>query len=137
MVLKQTKQRTAILRILQEKTEPVSAEEIYEELCAQGETPALSTVYRNLERFVQNGLAVTEILGDAVIRYTARDHHGHYLVCTGCSARIHIDDCPLSELENKLSQDTGFSIESHILTLYGKCPRCAKLEQDGRAEKTE
>jgi Fe2+ or Zn2+ uptake regulation protein len=133
MALKNTRQRAAILKILRSRQEPVSAEEIYAELCREGEAPALSTVYRNLERFVRDGLAVTELLGDSVTRYTVpREQHGHYLICTGCSAKIHIEDCPLSELEEKLSQETGFSIESHTLTLYGKCPRC--MERDKHKE---
>ncbi len=130
MALKNTRQRAAILQILRSRREPVSAEEIHEELSRRGNAPALSTVYRNLERFVRDGLAVTELLGDSVTRYAVpREQHGHYLVCTGCSAKIRIQDCPLSDLEERLSRDTGFSIESHTLTLYGKCPRCMEREK--------
>ena len=130
MALKNTRQRAAILEILRNRREPASAEEIHEELSRMGNAPALSTVYRNLERFVRDGLAVTELLGDSVTRYAVpREQHGHYLICTGCSTKLHIRDCPLSELEEKLARDTGFAIESHTLTLYGKCPRCRKREQ--------
>lgn len=132
MAFKNTRQRAAILELLRDSQEPMSAEEIHGALSTfftAGRVPALSTVYRNLERFVENGLAKTELLGDSITRYTAAGgQHGHYLVCTGCSARIRIEGCPLSRLEKRLAQDTGFSIERHSLTIYGKCPQCRKQE---------
>jgi Fe2+ or Zn2+ uptake regulation protein len=61
-----------------------------------------------------------------VIRYTLAKGHDHYLICTGCSKKIKLDDCPLSPLELQLAKATGFEIERHSLTIYGKCPDCQK-----------
>ncbi len=129
MTLKNTPSRAAILRLLRESREPLSAEEIHGALCREKRQTALSTVYRNLERFVEMGLIKTELFGDGVTRYFAEEQHGHYLICTSCQTRVRIQDCPLSGLEKQLEKDTGFSIERHALTLYGICPRCAQKEK--------
>ncbi len=123
--MKNTRQRAAILRVLDESTEPLSAEEVFTRLRETEPAMALSTVYRNLERFCSENLLARDDFGDGVVRYSPARRHGHYLICTGCDARVRIDDCPLSSLEEGLARETGFSIESHSLTIYGKCPRCA------------
>ena len=133
--MKNTRQRAAILRVLDESAEPLSAEEVYSRLRAEEPSMALSTVYRTLERFSAENLLHRDTFGDGVVRYSPARHHGHYLICTGCDARVRIDGCPLSALEEGLARDTGFAIESHSLTIYGKCPRCAAKEQGNREKK--
>lgn len=126
-VIKNTKQRGAIMGILKESAEPVSAEEIFARLTNEYPNLALSTVYRNLERFAADGLINKDVFNDGVVRYSlAEEHHGHYLVCTQCSNKIKIDECPLTCLEAGLARDTGYEIEGHTLTIYGKCPECIR-----------
>lgn len=123
--LKNTKQRAAILRVLKSLAEPASAEEVFSNLKDDFPTLALSTVYRNLERFAAAGLVKKDSFNDGIIRYSlAEEHHGHYLICTECDCKIKIDDCPLSNMEEELAKNTGFEIDGHNLTIYGKCPRC-------------
>ena len=131
--LKNTKQRGAILRFLENSPEPVSAEEIFVLLKPSFPQLALSTVYRNLERFTASGILQKINFEDGIIRYTLAKEHDHYLICTGCSKKIRLDDCPLSPLELELARSTGFEIERHSLTIYGKCPGCQKE----KAEKSE
>jgi Fe2+ or Zn2+ uptake regulation protein len=91
--LKNTKQRTAILRVLKSLAEPASAEEVFSGLKEDFPSLALSTVYRNLERFAAAGLVKKDSFNDGIIRYSlAEEHHGHYLICTECDCKIKIDD---------------------------------------------
>ena len=127
---KNTKQRCAIMQILKQSAEPVSAEDIF--ACLKEEYPnlALSTIYRNLERFAADALVKKDVFNDSIVRYSiSEEHHGHYLICTQCSAKIKIEDCPLSKLEQGLAHDTGYEIEGHTLTIYGKCPECIRRGQ--------
>ena len=126
--MKNTKQRAAILQVLEESADPMSAEEVYQALHGREPSLALSTVYRNLERFCADNLVQRETTGDGPVRYAPARRHSHYLVCTQCAARVKLDGCPLAQLEEGLARDTGFSIEGHSLTIYGKCPRCACKE---------
>ena len=127
--MKNTQRRTAILQQVAAAGGPVSAEEIFEALRGQFPTLARSTVYRNLERFAQDGLLDKEVSPDGVFRYARREEHGHYLVCTQCHSRIRLQECPLTAMEKELERETGFSIDRHQLTLYGKCPACRKREK--------
>lgn len=127
---KNTKQRGAIMDVLKRSADPVGAEEIFAALKDGYPNLALSTVYRNLERFAEQGLINRDVFNDGVVRYSlAMEHHGHYLVCTKCANKIKIDDCPLTCLEQGLARDTGYEIEGHTLTIYGKCPDCLRSEQ--------
>ena len=122
--MKNTKQRAAILRLLSQDEGPFTAEEIFEALHTEFPSLALSTVYRNLEKFTEAGLVRRDSFNDGIIRYASVEEHGHYLICTGCDRKIRLDDCPLGALENELSKSTGFEIDGHSLTIYGKCPAC-------------
>ena len=108
----------------------MSAEDIFAQMKAAFPSLALSTIYRNLERFAASALVERNDFGDGIVRYSlAREQHGHYLVCTGCHAKIKLCDCPLSGMERTIAEETGFTVESHTLTIYGKCPKCAKKEE--------
>jgi Fur family ferric uptake transcriptional regulator len=39
---------------------------------------------------------------------------------------IDFTDCDLSDLEKKLSRQSGFKIESHLLEFTGRCQACQK-----------
>ena len=127
--MKNTQRRAAILAEVSASQGPVSAEEIFQRLQERFPTLALSTVYRNLERFAEDGLVEKETSPDGVFRYAGKDDHGHYLVCTQCHSRVRLHECPLSAMEEKLEEETGFSIDRHQLTLYGKCPACKEREK--------
>ena len=125
--LKNTKQRCAIMSALEQSPFPVTAEELAEKVCRAVPGIALSTIYRNLERLCDAGQINRLVFEDGVARYeTPGAVHGHYLICTGCSKKVRIEECPLSELSKKLEQDTGFSVLGHNLQLYGLCPECRK-----------
>ena len=76
---------------------------------------------------------LTQLIGNTPLldlsRYARREEHGHYLVCTQCHSRIRLQECPLTAMEKELERETGFSIDRHQLTLYGKCPACRKREK--------
>lgn len=122
--LKKTKQREAIIEIIKNSDVPLSAEVVYEKLRSDFPKIAVSTVYRNLEKFEANCLLHREILNDGVLRFAHIEQHEHYLVCTKCKKRIPLPDCPLLEIEEILKKETGFEIEGHSLSIYGKCPEC-------------
>lgn len=56
--IKATRQRIEIYKVLQKAQQCLSADEILQTLEAQNMKINLATVYRNLELFVQNGIAV-------------------------------------------------------------------------------
>jgi len=126
--MKLTKHRLAILEILTQKDQPVSAEKIFFEMQKMDVAINLSTVYRNLEALAEKGLVTKlSLSGDnrAVFEYNRRIHR-HYLTCLGCKKILAIEDCPIKGYEHQIEAETGYQIVGHKLDLYGYCPECQK-----------
>lgn len=115
--LKCTKQRINVLKILLEASEPLTAENIYE----QAEEMSLSTVYRIAEKFCEKGIVSRNTIIDSDKFYyelvTAK--HRHYAICLGCRQMRYINICPVhsADIDN-------FTVTGHKLEIYGYCDKC-------------
>ena len=122
-----SQKRMAILRTLQKTDVHPTAEWVYEALRPQYPNLSLGTVYRNLKRFCEEGKAasVGVINGQEHFDGTVTPH-AHF-VCTKCGAVMDIrrDYFARPELE-KLSESTGFQVESASVIFRGICPGCAR-----------
>ncbi len=124
--LKNTRRRAAILDILEKQKQPATAEQIFLKMNRFGVSTSLSTVYRELDRLVEENMAVKVEFPEsskALFEYN-RMVHKHYLVCLGCRKMISLDSCPLKDYEKQLEKQTHFKITDHSLNLYGYCPEC-------------
>lgn len=126
--MKNTRQRTAILKILEKLSQPVSAEEIYAQLLEKEISVSLSTVYRALDAMVANDFVTKLNLNSsskALYELNCMEHR-HYLICLGCKKILSIMHCPIEAYEEKLAAETGFTVTGHKLDVYGYCPGCIK-----------
>ena len=117
-----TKQREAIREVFQHEDRPLDAQEIL--TLAQAHCPGLgiATVYRALNKFVEEDFLVpVEIPGNLTRYEQAGKHHHHHFHCNQCQKTFEVDGCPgdLSSLTPK-----GFALESHEIVLYGLCSGC-------------
>ena len=132
-----TMPRKAILEVLSNSDDHLSAEDIY--ISIHGLYPAigLTTVYRTLDLLVQMGVVFKFDFGDGRARYELMDHfskkaHHHHLICTSCKTIIDYDDFVHEELdlihktENALSERHNFQISGHMMQFYGLCDECRK-----------
>jgi Fur family ferric uptake transcriptional regulator len=127
--LKNTKHRMAILRVLSQSNRPLTADEVYLKLRAEGVAISLSTVYRALELLTARGALQKSSLftESGAVFEPNRSEHRHYVLCLGCHRLIPVDDCPLDEYEAALARRLGFQIEGHKLEIYGYCPKCQQV----------
>ena len=124
--LKQTKRRKAVLAVLEAAGTPLSAEEIYGKVVIQVHM-SVSTTYRILGVLTEKGLLLKSLSQDGKTYYQlSGTKHKHQLICTLCGESIPIDGCPLHQLEEELSKQTGYVITGHNLEFSGICPHCAK-----------
>jgi Fur family ferric uptake transcriptional regulator len=126
--LKNTKHRAAILDILEQSDQPMTAEQIYLELGEQKIGVSLSTVYRVMESLADKNLVTKLSIGiggdnRAYFEYNRSDHR-HYLVCLGCKKIMAIEHCPLKKYEEALGKEMNYTIAGHKLDIYGFCPDC-------------
>lgn len=128
--LKTTKRRMAILAVLENSALPMTAEEIYSRVINDVHM-SLSTAYRTLGTLSEKGILLKNLSQDGKTYYQMNSHqHKHHLVCTLCNSTVPIDDCPLSNIEENLIQQTGFTITGHSLEFSGICPKCSKHSSD-------
>ncbi len=129
--LKYTPHRMKVLAMLSELEDALSAEDIYRRLSDAGCTINLSTVYRTLDSLAEKRLISRSVQMDqskALYEMSGRMHK-HYLICTGCSRRVELENCPVHRIEHELAEQTGFRIEAHRLEIYGLCPECSAAQK--------
>ena len=83
-----------------------------------------STIYRTLEILEEAGCVYKSELSDHFIYHHAEGGHHHHLVCSQCGRVVDFSGCDLSGMEQRLSRETGYIIEGHLLELHGRCPDC-------------
>jgi Fur family ferric uptake transcriptional regulator len=84
-----------------------------------------ATVYRSVEMLVQAGLLNRIEFADGTHQYrVCEGGHHHHLTCTQCRRVVDIDLCLPEEQLRALSEQTGFALEGHALTLFGQCAPC-------------
>jgi Fe2+ or Zn2+ uptake regulation protein len=122
--MRQTPQREGILQVLKASDRPLTVEEIWERM-PEGRS-GLPTVYRNLERFVQEGWAESILGVDQVMRFVRCEsrHHHHHLQCERCGRNVEVDACGLEASLRHLETLSGFKITGHQLLLFGLCAIC-------------
>ncbi|NLL46168.1 MAG: transcriptional repressor [Clostridiales bacterium] len=126
--LRNTKHRAAILSILEQSEQPLTAEQVFLELKERGEPANLSTVYRVLDVFTDKRMVKKLNItggGRSLYEYD-RMVHNHHLLCLGCKKILAIGSCPLGDYEKILAEKTDFAIEGHRLDIYGYCPECRR-----------
>ncbi|MEM7667327.1 MAG: transcriptional repressor [Pseudomonadota bacterium] len=123
-----TGMREAVFTELAKHERPVSAYDIADNLsAARGKRVAPNSIYRILDLFVTNNLAMRVESSNA---YLANTHPGcaHdciFLVCDECGEATHIDDEKVSETVRSLATTRGFKPERPVLEIRGLCRACA------------
>jgi Fur family ferric uptake transcriptional regulator len=116
-----TRQRQAIREALQRADRPLLASEVLEQAKEAVPSLGIATVYRTLKTLVaEESLQIVALPGENPRFEFAHGHH-HHFCCQACKRVFDVHACP-GDLSRLVPQ--GFSIASHELTLYGKCPDC-------------
>ncbi len=123
---KKTRVRDAVVSYLAEGKKPVDALAIQDSLKKRGLAVNKTTVYRELQFLLVQGVIIEINFGDNKKRYEiAGLPHHHHLVCTACGIVQDVAaEHDLARLEKKIENETSFSIKNHSLEFFGLCRRC-------------
>jgi Fur family zinc uptake transcriptional regulator len=122
-----TAMREAVFTELARHERPVSAYDIADNLsAARGKRVAPNSVYRILDVFVANNLAMRVESANA---YLANTHPGcaHdciFLVCDECGEAAHVDDEEVSRAVRAIAAARAFKAERPVLEIRGLCKAC-------------
>ncbi len=124
--LKVTKHRLLVLDIMNHSHGFLTADDVYVNAKEQAADLSLSTVYRILDSFAENGIVSPINLDSAKQTHyeIAHTRHAHHLICTNCGRVEHIEHCPLDDFQKRIAKEHNFLIEDHKLELYGLCASC-------------
>ena len=129
---KQFRKRNAILTYLRSTTEHPSAEMVFTDLKQEIPDLSMGTVYRNLNLFKQQGLAVSVATVKGVERFDGNpDPHVHF-ICTDCDAVMDLMQMQVpEELCRTAAAQIGGAVEQCQLSFTGQCRTCLDKRMKG------
>jgi Fe2+ or Zn2+ uptake regulation protein len=121
-----TRPRKAVIRALNEASDWLRPEDLLALARRYWRPLGLVTVYRTVSLLAELGYLRRVHLEDRCVGYVRSELvHGHHLLCRTCHQAVEFPGTEdLSPLVERISRDTGFQIEHHLLELVGLCPSC-------------
>jgi Fur family peroxide stress response transcriptional regulator len=119
-----TPQLAVVLEVVRTSgTEHPTAEHIYDRVRRLLPSISLGTVYRNLQRLVQDGRIGAAQLGARSLHYDPTPTPHDHFVCRHCGR---VEDLLVDAPEplHEAASRAGHEVTSHTLVLYGRCQRC-------------
>jgi Fur family ferric uptake transcriptional regulator len=123
-----TRQRAAVMGMLETLDEFSSAQDIHARLRESGSSVGLTTVYRTLQGLADAGQldVIRASDGEARYRRCTPEHH-HHLVCRSCGRTLEVDSPAVEKWADEVGAAHGFRDISHTLEIYGICSPCQEI----------
>ncbi|MEA2147793.1 MAG: Fur family transcriptional regulator, ferric uptake regulator, partial [Solirubrobacteraceae bacterium] len=120
--------RSAVVELLGRQDCCLTAQEIFDQLRADGRRVGIASIYRVLDLLNEHGLVERVAVGQgqqALFERVAPDgEHHHHLLCEQCGRLVAFDDPGLERAIDSLSERLGVRVEHHDVVLRGACQRC-------------
>ncbi len=120
-----TKQREALVHVLDEVDGFRSAQQLHALLGERGAKVGIATVYRSLQLLADAALVdvIHSEEGEASYRRCSTRHH-HHLVCRVCGRAVEAQAPAVETWVAAIAAEHGFSDVSHDLEIFGTCADC-------------
>ncbi len=128
-----TRQKAMIAACLKAHAgEHMTADQIHASLLQNGTHIGLTTIYRELDRLVNDGSAIKytglntnatsyQYIGDA------KEHGNHYhLICLDCGQLTHLSCSIIESFTRHIEEEHSFLLNSQKTVFYGHCASCAE-----------
>jgi Fur family ferric uptake transcriptional regulator len=119
--------RRAVVELLGRQDCCLTAQEIFDQLRAEGRRVGIASVYRVLEHLSKDGFVQRIDIGAGTTRFEpihADGEHHHHLVCDDCGKVEAFADDQLERALHKVEGRTGYSVAGHDVVLRGACRDC-------------
>jgi Fur family ferric uptake transcriptional regulator len=128
--------RRALVELLGRQDCCLTAQEIFDQLRAEGRRIGIASVYRILEQLTRDGFVQRIDIGAGTSRFEpihADGEHHHHLVCDDCGQVEAFADDELELALHNVERRTGYAVAGHDVVLRGTCHDCAPAGTEPRA----
>lgn len=125
--LRSTQVRRLLFEVLSEAPRPQSVPEILEAFEKRNYVPNKTTLYRQVEQLVGQGVLSQVQLSSERVSYELALEHHHHFVCRQCSqvTRLEINENPIQRVILALAE-TGKQVTDHHFEFFGICEFCSQ-----------
>jgi Fe2+ or Zn2+ uptake regulation protein len=127
-----TRPRILVWQALQARpTRPVAAYELQSLLAEEGVRLEPASIYRILQTLYELGLVhfVHSANGYIACRQPQRSGCHHHIVCKDCGDTAEFTGDIVHQIEHRIAEQTGFSVNTHILEFSGLCRKCRARDE--------
>ena len=121
-----TTRQKQLLEELKKCDDELSGQELHRQLLNSDKSMGLTTVYRNLQVLIKNGLIRSRHLPTGEVLYTPVDRDIHHLTCVQCGETSKVEGCPIKEIHAPKKNTKKFQLLFHTLEFFGICQNCYK-----------
>ncbi len=123
---RRTRQLEAVRRVLAASRDHPTAAQVHARVRKLLPRISLGTVYRNLQKLVATGQAMSVRLGDGAAHFDGvATEHDHF-VCQACGRIIDLQAAAEPAVDTTGLQRAGFAVRGHRLAVVGFCRECAR-----------
>ncbi len=124
MSTRRTRQLEVIWEAVKGEMSHPTADQIYERVRKDMPHISLGTVYRNLQKLAADGKLQILTIDRTQHFDPLLEKHPHF-ICESCGKVYDVTLDRSDEAAPVLSPETGFTVTSHQLSLYGTCEMCS------------
>ncbi|MFN7104129.1 MAG: Fur family transcriptional regulator [Pseudorhizobium sp.] len=118
--MRMTDQRRVIARILQDSDDHPDVEELYRRSSKVDPRISISTVYRTVKLFEDEGIIERHDFRDGRSRYeTVPEEHHDHMIDVKSGTVIEFRSPEIEALQERIAREHGFRLVGHRLELYG------------------
>jgi Fur family peroxide stress response transcriptional regulator len=129
MIVKQSRQRNAILSFLKTRKDHPTAEVVYLNVKTEFPNISLGTVYRNLTQLSDSGVIRRLSYGElGVDHFDADISQHHHFICDNCKCVLDLEMEPITFLDEEANKNFSGCILGHNIYFHGVCPDCIKQQ---------
>ena len=124
-----TKRQEQLLHELDKCEDELSGQELHRQLLKNDKAMGLTTVYRNLQTLIKNGLIRSRHLPTGEVLYTPVDRDIHHLTCVQCGETSRLEGCPVKDIHTPNRNPKKYQLLFHTLEFFGLCQDCYKEKE--------
>ena len=124
IMTRKTKQKEAILRVLEGNNNHPTASWIYEQVRRELPHISLGTIYRDLKSLKQEGKIAEIGLAGSISHFDGNNNNHYHFRCQKCGRIFDVDEPVDTAIDNRVAEKTSFNVFYHRLELYGLCMDC-------------